>query len=64
MTVISLSPATAYMTKPNIHYPGTQAQADAVETAAEARLNDSLRGGVNQAWTVDTGDGPDLKIAA
>lgn len=63
MTVLSLSPETAYMTKPNIRYPGTQAQADAAETAAEARVNDALRGGNNEAWTVDTGDGPDLVIA-
>ena len=62
MTVISMSPATAYMTKPNIVFPGTQAQADAAETAAEARLNDSLKGGRNVAWTVDTADGPDLVI--
>lgn len=50
------------MTKPNIIHPGTQAQADAAETAAEARVNDALRGGANEAWTVDTGDGPDLIV--
>lgn len=42
MLPIVLSPATAYATKSNIAYPGTQAQATAAETAADARIEDVL----------------------
>ena len=42
MAVESFSPETMYLTKPNIKYPGTQAQATAAETAATNRLNDAL----------------------
>jgi len=41
---ITLSPATAYATKPNIAFPGTAAQATAAETAADARIEDALDG--------------------
>lgn len=41
MAVISLSPETAYATKPNIDFPGTQALATAAETAAAARITDA-----------------------
>lgn len=37
-----LSPAVVYATKPNVKYPGTQAQATADEAAAQSRLNDAL----------------------
>jgi hypothetical protein len=41
---IVLSPQTAYATKPNIKYPGTQAQATAAETAADTRIEDAIPG--------------------
>lgn len=44
MLPIVLSPDTAYATKPNIAFPGTQAQATAAETAADARIEDALDG--------------------
>ncbi len=37
-----LSPEVVYAIKGNIKYPGSQAQATAAETAAQARLNDGL----------------------
>lgn len=40
MLPIVLSPETAYATKRNILYPGTQAQADAREAGADARIED------------------------
>lgn len=39
---IVLSPETAFATKDNILYPGTQAQATAAEDLAEDRVNDAL----------------------
>lgn len=41
---IALSPQTAYATKDNIKFPGTQAQATAAETAADARIEDAIPG--------------------
>jgi hypothetical protein len=38
----SLSPEVAYATKPNLKFPGTQAQATAAESLAQSRLNDSF----------------------
>lgn len=43
---IVLSPETAYATKVNIKYPGTQAQATAAETKADTRIEDSIPGEV------------------
>lgn len=40
MLPITLSPETAYVTKPNIAYPGSQAQATAAEGLAESTIND------------------------
>ena len=42
MIPIVLSPDTAYATKSNLQYPGSQAQATAAEAAAEDRINDAL----------------------
>lgn len=42
MAVEVFSPEVAYVTKPNIKYPGTQVQATAAEAAAQLRLNDAL----------------------
>jgi hypothetical protein len=39
---VVLSPETAYATKENYKFPGTQAQATAAETAAKNRIEDSL----------------------
>jgi len=39
---IVLSPETAYVTKVNIAFPGTQAQATAAEGLADTRIEDSL----------------------
>ncbi len=44
---IVLSPAATYATKPNIRFPGTQAQATAAEAAAQQRINDVLPSGVS-----------------
>lgn len=44
MLPITLSPATAYATKPNIVFAGTQTQATALEVAADARIEDALDG--------------------
>jgi hypothetical protein len=44
--LITLSPDTAYATRKNLLYPGTQAQADAAETRADSRIEDSLPSGV------------------
>lgn len=41
-TIENLDPAVAYALKPNIKYPGTQAQATAAEARAQSRLNDAL----------------------
>lgn len=51
---IVLSPATAYATKPNVKFPGTQAQATALEGAAAARANDALPTGVTLAVAAGT----------
>jgi len=50
---IVLSPATAYATKNNILFPGTDAQATAAEDAAETRIEDTLPSDV----TVDVAAG-------
>lgn len=42
MIPIALSPAAAYCTKSNIAFPGTQAQATALEALAQTRINDAL----------------------
>lgn len=42
MSVISLSPETAYATKRNIDFPGNQTAATAAEGAAAARIADAL----------------------
>lgn len=39
---ITLSPDCSYATRPNILYPGSDAQADAAELRADARMEDSL----------------------
>lgn len=39
--MISLSPETAYATKRNIDFPGSQAQATAAEGYAATRIQDS-----------------------
>jgi hypothetical protein len=39
MSIITLSPETAYASKPNIVFPGSTAQANAAEAAAVARIN-------------------------
>jgi hypothetical protein len=39
---ITLSPATAYATSSNIVFPGTEAQAEAAEVAAESRIDDAI----------------------
>lgn len=44
MLPIVLSPATAYATRPNIAFPGSQAQATAAEAAADVRIEDALDG--------------------
>lgn len=44
MLPIVLSPETAYATKPNIVFPGSQTLATAAETLADARIEDSLDG--------------------
>lgn len=46
---IVLSPDTAYATKDNILYPGSQAQATAAEGRAEDRANDAYPDGVTLA---------------
>ena len=40
--VENLDPSVVYVTKGNIKYPGTQAQATADEARAQSRLNDAL----------------------
>lgn len=44
MLPIVLSPETAYATKRNIKFPGTQAKADSLESTADARIEDVLDG--------------------
>lgn len=41
---VTLSDDTAYVTKQNIQYPGTSAQATAAEGRAEDRIEDSIPG--------------------
>lgn len=41
---VVLSPETAYATKVNIAYPGTQTQATAAETKADTRIEDAIPG--------------------
>lgn len=43
---ITVTKETAYATKDNIIFPGSDAQRDAAETAAEARINERLGGDV------------------
>lgn len=40
--LITLSPATAYATKSNIVFPGTETQAEATEVKAESRIDDAI----------------------
>lgn len=47
--LICLSPETTYATKPNILRPGSQADADAAEVRADARIEDALADGVTIA---------------
>jgi len=54
---ITLSPATAYATKPNIVFPGSQTQATALETAADARIEDALDGYGLDALDITVGAG-------
>lgn len=42
MIPIPLSPATGYATRINIAFPGSQAQATALEAQAATRINDAL----------------------
>lgn len=42
MIPVTLSPATAYATKSNIVFAGSQAQATALEAAAQTRMNEAL----------------------
>lgn len=41
-TIENLDPSVIYVTKGNIKYPGTQAQATADEARAQSRLNDAF----------------------
>lgn len=41
-SIENLDPSVVYATKPNIKYPGTQAQATADEARAQSRLNDAF----------------------
>lgn len=43
---ITTTPETAYATKVNITFPGTQAQATAAEAAAQTELNARLPNGI------------------
>jgi hypothetical protein len=43
---VVLSPQTAYATKDNIRFPGTQAQATAAEALAQTRINQVLPNGL------------------
>lgn len=43
---IVLSPDSAYATKTNIKFPGTEAQAKAATVAADARIQDVLPNGL------------------
>jgi hypothetical protein len=51
---IVLSPATAYLTKPNILFPGSDAQATAAEAAADSRIEDVLPAGTTISITAGT----------
>lgn len=42
MLPITLSPETAYATKPNIAFPGSQTKATAAEALAQTRINDFI----------------------
>lgn len=42
MLPIVLSDNAVYATKPNITFPGTQAQATAAEALSQTRINDAL----------------------
>lgn len=57
MLPVVLSAETAYATRPNITYPGTQAQATAAETAADARIEDALDGYGLDALDITVGAG-------
>ena len=52
---IVLSPETAYASKTNIVFPGTEAQAEAAEVVAKARIE--------AAWAGSTVTVPDIPIA-
>ena len=56
---IVLSPATCYVTKTNIKFPGVQAAATAAESAAKTRIEDNLPSGVTVTITGGT-----IKLAA
>lgn len=47
--LITLDPSTVYATKPNLKYPGTSTQATATATAADTRIEDSLKSGTTIA---------------
>lgn len=51
-TPITLTPEATYATKPNILYPGTQAQATAAESRADARVDHHLASGGIDAVTI------------
>ena len=60
--MISASAGTAYGTKGNILWPGSDAEASTVQAAAAARANDTLKstpnpdGGAVAAPSIDSGD--------
>lgn len=57
MIPIVLSPATAYATKSNCAFPGSQAQATALEALAQTRINDALAASGLDGLTITVGAG-------
>ena len=41
-SIENLDPSVVYALKPNIKFPGTQAQATAAEARAQSRMNDAF----------------------
>lgn len=55
--LITLSPATAYATKPNVRYPGPTSKETTVEAAADSRIEDSLPSGTTVTGVNVTANG-------
>lgn len=55
--LITLSPETAYATRRNLLFPGSQTQANAAATRADSRIEDALPSGVTIAGLSITSNG-------